>query len=284
MGVRPHTAPTGIGTSVDPGAPKPSVGLRSWSQAGLPAPPGLGAAPAPAPLGSASHIRVLYSATAPSPFPGTPQPTLGDVSLTGVLATRGPTAPGRTGAPRRPPSSTSPRRSGASAAWTGPCTSVRASPRASSAGRRGRLLSPAGRATARTRAAPSASSGDGRWAWWGRAGGRGQRWLARPRPWQERTGQTHEHHGRGASSPPGPGSCWARGREPNAGGRKAQLCEDRASVHMGPGAGPSRAGLWSRSLRIWGKKRLPFQSCSDPVSEESGKEGAGSQAGGEAPN
>ena len=190
----------------------------------------------------------------------------------------------RTRSRRRPPSSTSPRRSGASAAWTGPCTSVRASPRASSAGRRGRPLSPAGRATARSRAAPSASSGDGQWAWRaGRASGRGQRRLARPRPWRERTGPTHGHRGRGASSPPGPGSCWARGQAER--GRREGAALGGQGVHPhGAWGWPERGWPLVSKPQDLGEKRLPFQSCSDPVSEESGKEGAGSQAEGEAPN
>lgn len=59
------------------------------------------------------------------------------------------------------------------------------------------------------------------------------------------------------------------------------------------GQGVRPHGAWGQPERGWplvskpqdlGEERLPFQGCSDPVSEESGKEGAGSQAGGEAPD
>lgn len=59
---------------------------------------------------------------------------------------------------------------------------------------------------------------------------------------------------RGASSPPGPGSCWARGQALHVGRGSGQLSEARASVHMGPGAIRSGARRWSRSLRVWARK------------------------------
>lgn len=165
----------------------------------------------------------------------------------GVLAPRGPPTPHRKGAPHRPLSSTSVCRSGASAVWTGPCTSVRASPRASSAGRRGRLSLPAGRATARSPAAPSASTGDadglGRLGWAGRVGG-GRR----------ASGRTHGNLRQWGLLPswagvlPGPRASAVHGRREWAAWRGQ-------GVHpYGAWGCPEWAGCWSQSLRVWARK------------------------------
>lgn len=167
----------------------------------------------------------------------------------GVLAPRGPPTPQRKGAPHRPLSSTSLCRSGASAVWTGPCTSVRASPRASSAGRRGRLSLPAGRATARSPAAPSASTGDadglGRLGWAGRVGG-GRR----------ASGRTHGNLRQWGLLPswagvlPGPRASAVHGRREWAAWRGQ-------GVHpYGAWGCPEWAGCWSQSLRVWARKGL----------------------------
>lgn len=215
----PAQHPVASAPHLDSVAPKPRVCLRLGSQDRVPASPELGAVPSPVLSGLCSLCLTCAHTPHPphrSPGPNTRAhahptahkaggllPAFADMSSSLRVLSPSPCpplTPQKGSVLASHPAVPLSARCGALAVRTGPYTSVRVSPRASSVGKHGRPSSPAESVTGHTLVAHQVSSGDpkGSRAWRGRVG-KGRRWplsgVLGLVPGREEAGSAHKSHG-----------------------------------------------------------------------------------------